>query len=320
MGTSCDLFSGHGSLGALAFRLYRWPVVARWRVGTLRPLNVNLLWALGITQALESIKGSQRPAQQLLHTLSLSQQILTGWIETESASEELARPRAEANELLTWLSSALRSTYSSPSEPLADEITYEIGNSVLRFEQSLTYELKQLPAFLVEGKRGYSVDTLLKNIIETLPPDDRAALSAFARDNMQEAGACLAFERFTACGYHMARAVEDVARRYYELIKGQPQKLANGRDRVLAQIAGELQDVLDTWKAGEPGLLGLIVPTLNQFCRIYRHPLSHADLELKELTDNQAEIAFGHAIVAISTMIEDARIGGGHFALWFGDD
>jgi hypothetical protein len=61
-------------------------------------------------------------------------------------------------------------------------------------------------------------------------------------------------------------------------------------------------------------LLGLIVPTLREFCRIYRQPISHADPELDLLEPNQAEVAFGHAITVIASMIEDARNGGPHFS------
>lgn len=180
------------------------------------------------------------------------------------------------------------------------------------FESALSVDIEALPILLLEKKRGYSVDTLLKNIDEVLPEADRDGLSDFTRTNMQEAGACLAFHRFTACGYHIARAVEEVARRYYELIKGQSEKHSDGRHRMLGQIAEELQQVSDKQK--NIGLLPLVVPTLRQFCRIYRNPLSHADLELKELGSNEAEVAFGHAVAAISTMIEDARNGGPYFS------
>ena len=122
----------------------------------------------------------------------------------------------------------------------------------------------------------------------------------------------------------MARAVEDVARRYYELIKGQSQTInfhGELRDRTLAQIAGEFEDVVANWPKtkGDPGLLGLITPTLRHFCRIYRDRLAHADQVVTTLNEHQAEVAFGHAISAISSMLEDVRNGGPHFSqlgLW----
>jgi hypothetical protein len=186
------------------------------------------------------------------------------------------------------------------------------------FESALSVDIEALPIFLLEDKRGYSPKILLTNIEETLPEADRGLLSDFTITNMQEAGACLAFHRFTGCGYHMARAVEDVTRRYNLAVTGHPSPYPdhNGemRHRSLAQIAEELQDVLTNWKhQTDPRLLSLIVPTLRNFCRIYRTPWAHADPVMKELDPNDAEVAFGHGILAISTMLEDGRASGPHF-------
>lgn len=186
------------------------------------------------------------------------------------------------------------------------------------FESALSVDIEAQPIFLLERKLGRSVDVLLANIEEVLPEADRGVLSDFALDNMQESGACLAFHRFTASGFHMARAVEDVARRYNYAVTGHesPYLDRNGetRHRPLAQIAEELQDVLNNWRhPNDPRLLSMLVPILRNFCRIYRTPLSHADPQIKELDPNDAEVAFGHAVGAISSMLEDARAGGAHF-------
>jgi hypothetical protein len=186
------------------------------------------------------------------------------------------------------------------------------------FESALALDVGALPIFLLEKKRGYSPQTLLNTIEDILPEAERGLLSDFALANMQEAGACLAFHRNTASAYQMARAVEDVARRYNFAITGHesPYTDRNGevRHRALAQIAAELQDVITNWRHNvEPRLLSLIVPTLRNFCRIYRTPLSHADPQLRDLDASDAEIAFGHGMLAISTMLEDGRAGGPHF-------
>jgi hypothetical protein len=185
------------------------------------------------------------------------------------------------------------------------------------FESALSVDIEAQPIVLLENKRGYSVDTLLQSIEEVLPEAERNGLSDFAHVNLHEAGACLVFHRFTGCGYHLARTVEDVARRYYELIKGISVEYLDRNNKIrfrqLAQIAEELQQHLNSLK-GESGLLGLIVPALREFCRIYRQPLSHADPELDTLDSNQAEVAFGHAVTVISSMIQDVRNGGPHFS------
>jgi hypothetical protein len=189
-----------------------------------------------------------------------------------------------------------------------------------KMDSALDCDISALPIYLLEEKRGYSISTLLRNIDAVLPEQTRDLLSPFVYENMQEAGACLAFERYTGCGFHMARAVEDVARRYYSLITGRPTEYLDShniqRYRMLGQIAEELQDTLNKYpKGSEPDLLSLVIPTLRQFCRIYRHPLSHADPELETLEPGDAEIAFGHAVTAISTILEDVRRGGAHLIL-----
>jgi hypothetical protein len=225
-----------------------------------------------------------------------------------------------AGMIVTLLGSVMTDTSVNIEQ---DQATFDTTKQLLlmfldQFEHDLSSDIDALYIYVLEEKRGYSIDVLLGKIEETLPPDDRGMISEFAHDNMQESGACLLFHRFTGCGYHMARALEDVARRYYSAVTGRAaeytDKNGDQRYRMLGQIAEELQDVLNKWKGPhDPGLLPLIVPTLRQFCRIYRNPLSHADPDLKELGPNEAEVAFGHGIAAISTMLDDGRQGGTHF-------
>ena len=289
------------------------------KVGLLRPFNPKELYLLGWVHRLRQIRAGDT-AQQHKETIEPLAFVIENFSADELNQKYLPNSIEKANQLRRWITSLLK---AAPTWPITqDFIDLLLDKGLLSaFESALTMDLDHLPSYLLERKRGYAVEVLVQSIEEVLPEDDRAWLSEFARDNMQEAGACLAFHRYTACGYHMARAVENIARIYYEVVKGQSQRMKpkpgepRGRDRNLAQIAGELDDVYRNWGgASEPGLLSLIVPTLKNFCRIYRHPLSHADLELKELYANDAEIAFGHAITAISTMIEDVRVGGPHFA------
>jgi hypothetical protein len=223
-----------------------------------------------------------------------------------------------ARQVLTYVIPGLNDSEFPYSEDAFNAWKHIFLLALDHFESALSVDIEAQTIVLLEEKLGCSVKVLMTDIEQTLPSDDRGLISDFAHDNMQEAGRCLVFERYTACGYHMARAVEDVARRYNYAVTGHesPYQDKNGeaRHRPLAQIAAELQQVLDNWKhLVDPRLLSLIVPTLRNFCRIYRNPLSHADPDLKELGPNDAEIAFRHATSGISTMLEDGRMGGPHF-------
>jgi len=283
----------------------------------VRPYDPKFLWTIGLLHQLQDMDASHCKAK-----IIQAKVLLESFVSENSADYGLNKALNAANSMLALINPLLTDK-DSVAELLNDPIGFDSWKRLLlmvlnQFESELTFDIDALNIFVLEKKRGYSVETLLSTIEDVLPEADRGLLSDFARDNMQEAGACLAFHRFTGCGYHMARAVEDVARRYNYAITEHPSPYTdrNGeqRHRPLAQIAEELQQVLNNWKSSDdPGLLALVVPTLRQFCRIYRTPLSHADPELKELDPNDAEVAFGHATTAISTMLEDGRNGGPHF-------
>jgi hypothetical protein len=298
------------------------PLLGPQKVGPLRPFNPRPLLLFSIaggelrTIRLPAELGAIRPrfasAWFLFGQIVKNEQIREGYPNAWNAAAELAG----------WLQA-----FKEPPENPSDD-TWSVDQHFLdifldkgllgKLDSALDIDISALTIYLVEEKRGYSIPTLLRNIENVLPTQTRGLLSSFVYENMQEAGACLAFERFTGCGYHMARAVEDVARRYYSLITGRSTEYIDShgvlRYRMLGQIAEELHDVLNKYPKGtEPELLSLIVPTLRQFCRIYRHRLSHADPELETLEPDDAEIAFGHAVAAISTIFEDVRRGGSHF-------
>jgi hypothetical protein len=281
-------------------------------VYTMRPYRPEFLWMLGMLHRLREIRPDNAKGLLIQTKLFLDDFIHSpdnirecGFNKVLAAT---AMPLALINAILKDNDDALFA-----NQQYFDTTKMLLLTFLDQIESKLIEDVGDLQIYVLEEKRGYSIKTLLTNIEETFPEADREMLSDFARDNMQEAGACLAFHRYTGCGYHMARAVEEVARRYYELVTGRSTKYKDKNDewryRPLAQIAEELEQVLDKANDDDPGLLALIVPTLRQFCRIYRTPLSHADPELKELEASDAEIAFGHAVSGISTMLEDVRLG-----------
>ncbi len=279
----------------------------------MKPYDPRFLLALGLTIQLREAK-----PDKFLSQLFRTREILKAAIVERGAEYGLTRAIAKARDVIGLADLVINNCANDPLFFEKDNKAFEAFKALFiptldLFDSALSLDIEGLYIYVLEKKRGYSPDTLLWNIEDVFPEDDHAGLSEFARDNMQEAGACFAFHRHTACGYHMARAVEEVARRYYELVTGRSTKYKDQNDkwryRPLAQIAEELQQIFDKMNDDDPGLLSLIVPTLRQFCRIYRTPLSHADPELKELEASEADIAFGHAVSGISTMLEDVRVG-----------
>jgi hypothetical protein len=192
----------HAASAAVAPMLYGTRLICDWNVGPLRPLNLNVIWALGYTQALEELRTEslRRPGRDFLHVLVTAEHILMFWVGDEHTKRELPKAHARAVELLHHVRHGANFIRADLSEPLGSETLDNIANAYSLFQEALTYELAGLSAYLLEDKRGYSVQTLLNDIEACLPADDRGMLSEFARDNLQEAGASLVFHRFTGCG------------------------------------------------------------------------------------------------------------------------
>lgn len=191
-----------------------------------------------------------------------------------------------------------------------------VRNALADFYGDLALELGGLPVYFATQKRGYDRDVLINAAEELLDESDRVFLSPFTVTDLRKAGACLMFDLFTACGFHAGRAVETVARRYYELVFAQVAARAgkHGPEPLgLGALAMELSDRFTNLKKAktETGLLGLIATTLERIARIYRNPIMHPEVVLNE---KDAIRIFNETINAISTTIDDVRTGGPHFS------
>jgi hypothetical protein len=183
------------------------------------------------------------------------------------------------------------------------------------FEAAFCSEMPKKEIFYVTPKRAYATDVLLQSAAASFSEMDRKYLSALALENIQEAAKCLVFDRYTAVGFHTLRAVEDIARRYYELVTDRDavRSTPKGpRYETLGAIAQELEDQVKSRKGRNIGLLGLIAPVLSQLCTLYRNPLSHP--EIIALEEDPAVDAFTQGIGVIANMLRDARNGGAHFS------
>jgi hypothetical protein len=192
-----------------------------------------------------------------------------------------------------------------------------IDKELARFESALEIDIDALPIFLLEEKRGLNPKTLLSTVEKLIPKAVTPYLSAFAMANLQDASASLVFDHFTSSGFHTMRAVEDVARYYYELMTGtSPVTITNGERSylTLGQIAWKLdREVLVKLPPTRSPTrhLKFVVPMLAALCEMYRNPLSHP--EIVKLDEDEGIDVFNKGIDVISTMVRDVQIGGKHF-------
>jgi hypothetical protein len=185
-----------------------------------------------------------------------------------------------------------------------------IRKLVEQFEAVLCSEMSAKGIFYLTPKHAYSTEILLSRAEDTLSAVVRTNLTEFDIENIREAGRCLVFDRFTGAGFHVLRAAESVARRYYVLVTGR-----DATNKTLGKIAAELADYFKkkTERQTPTGLLGLVTGPLDQLCKLYRNPISHP--ELISLDEDQAIEAFEHGISAVSTIVRDTLAGGAHFSV-----
>ena len=100
------------------------------------------------------------------------------------------------------------------TEPLSLNFTSPITQNIIDFQYSLLEELKELPLFFVDAEGNLSTEKLLKGAHNGYPSHVKHVLTQLCKDEIDEAGLCLVFERATASGFHILRSVELVTKQY----------------------------------------------------------------------------------------------------------
>jgi hypothetical protein len=129
---------------------------------------------------------------------------------------------------LAEIKSFLVTRFLKPPEDVAvPESITEFDANILRdqvheFETLLDDELKRLPVYVLdEDKVGnFSIRKLLHGAANGYPKRTRDRLTLESRNEIDEAGKCLVYERSTAAGFHILRSVELTIRQYLLAIPG----------------------------------------------------------------------------------------------------
>jgi hypothetical protein len=171
-----------------------------------------------------------------------------------------------------------------------------LSRAVASFETALKHELNALPTYIIEKTGIYDTDDLLTRADAAFADDLVPHIPAKSMEDFKKAGACLAFELFTASGFHGFRAVDSALRAYCVHFAG---RLPAKRDwgsflQAVRTVTGE----------------GFRVPnarTIELIDRIRaedRNPLIHPETDLDRL---QANTAFDLCRSAIIFMAMDVK-------------
>jgi hypothetical protein len=143
-----------------------------------------------------------------------------------------------------------------------------IKKALSDLEIVLANDCQELDIYAVDTKGIYSTSALVecadKAIKSALSEDQQLCLSDDIYRDFREAGRCLAFELPTASGFHLARSVEAVVRRYWSAVSG---KSFTDAPR-LANCIDQLRKFGEEPKALE---------TLEHFKDLHRNTVMHPD-------------------------------------------
>lgn len=167
----------------------------------------------------------------------------------------------------------------------------------------LVSETGKLSVIMLEEIQGYSVNSLWKHPQRLFPYGVYSCLSNFVKSNIGEAAKCLVLNCNTAVGFHSMRSIEQVSRKFYELLKGKPPLKPTGESMGLGAIAQEFIDLKK--KSEDVAIIGSIIKGLTTK---KRDPLAHP--EIVNLTKGEASETFVDALQIISKVVKDAKENG----------
>lgn len=137
------------------------------------------------------------------------------------------------------------------------------------FESHLGSELALMDTYMISKKGVYDTNDLIFNGAAFMPADLALKVPEATHD-VNEATKCLAYEVFTAVGFHIHRANEAVMHRYYDVVTEEKPRPTN-RD-----IGSYLRE-LEKHKAGD----ARVKAALRDLKDLHRNPLIHPDQSLE---------------------------------------
>jgi hypothetical protein len=133
----------------------------------------------------------------------------------------------------------------------------------------LTPLLGQMDTYLIMRKGAFDTSALILAGLSFMP-SDLAIKAPVAVNDVNEAMRCLAYEVFTAVGFHIHRANEAVLHRYWDTVTG-------GKERPEHRDIGTYLRELDKLKVGDPR----VKTALRDLKDLHRNPLIHPDQSLE---------------------------------------
>ena len=203
----------------------------------------------------------------------------------QSSGEELIN---EVEAMFKWYQDATEEERSAQNFTTDNMFTTAIAKAK-DFQVVLAAELQTFAAYQISQKGIYSTPDLIDRADNVFDEPTREALSDATRNDVNQAGRCLALDLPTASGYHVMRAAEAVLKTYCTVFEGKP------KGRGWNAYVNALKKTTASPKT---------LAVLDQIRDLHRNPVAHPEIVL---TMDEAIQLFGIAQSAILSMVGDIR-------------
>jgi hypothetical protein len=153
--------------------------------------------------------------------------------------------------------------------PLGWPDIYPITSALTNFEAVLGAELGLMPLYVVTAKGGFDTSVLIESGANCFPSELMFKVPEAIPDFTQGTK-CIAFELFTAAGFHLHRGNEAVLRRYWGAVTG-------GAPQPTTLNMGDFLNQMDQLGVGDPN----VKAALKDLKNLHRNPLIHPEHSLE---------------------------------------
>jgi hypothetical protein len=126
-----------------------------------------------------------------------------------------------------------------------------------------------MPLYVVQPKAGYDTTVLIESGARCFP-DDVWTKAPDAVSDLNQGTRCIAFELFTAAGFHLHRANEAVLRRYWDAV-------TKGAPRPASRNMGDYLNEMNAKGVGD----SKVKSALKDLKDLHRNPLIHPEHSLE---------------------------------------
>jgi hypothetical protein len=177
------------------------------------------------------------------------------------------------------------------AEPLNGWEWSSIKDGVEKFELVFAEEMREAATYRVPERGIYNTRRLIDDADLAFPKEVVGFVPPKSKLEWKAAGRCMAFGMFTACGFHVARAVEGTLEAYHHRFCAK----TDDKNRQWGEYLSDLEKV-KTIPAPDPKSLG----ELRQLKDDWRNPLMHPRVVLEE-ADARAVFNNGETLIMMMT-------------------